>query len=1169
MVPAPRFRRVAALQREFVDREPVLEAFAAELGRLGDGPRILNLTGVGGIGKSRLLRELKDRAREAHRTATLDLQIPALRQQEDALAALRGEIGALGIHFDRFDIAYAVLWQRLHPHLRLDKAELPFLDGSSMLTDVVDTVAGLPFFGTARGLIRILERGSSDVRRRLQVRRDNTLQILDDLPNSDLADAVTYLFAADLRDGSAEKPYVLFVDSYEALVPAPVRSGRAHLADGWLRDLCAQLDAGLVVVASREPLRWETDEPEWSDAVRVRDIGGLPMAARLDLLEAGGITDPAHRHTVAEASAGLPFYLHLAVDTYQQSDAATGRAAVSQSQILARFLEHVSADEIRTLEVLSPARLFDYEVFRFLAARFHLPGDRLAWESLTSYSFVYPAGDALRFHQLMGAALSTRLPPPVVHDVHTALRALWDERADSLAAGNDGPASARALREAVFHGLAAATIGGAQLLDYADRAVRRGGHSAAAGLTDDLRNRLALRPSDDLGNLGDLPETLVCLEAETAVRFGDAPTAVRLAVAPAAAADITSTVGARLAVAAGHGQRIAGNTREALALFIRVWEQTTGTPRLQAGLWACDLHMAQGRFRDAEALAADLDALAPADNAEFRGDVARLRHLAGRFAFDFDTARRHLDEATACYEASGSALGLADLETNRAELLCLVEPHQAVDAAGRAIEVHRDIGTRHELGKAYTALAVARLRLGDLDAADTALRTACDVLDQAGYRSGRARAELYTGLLHARRGRLDEAVTSLRRTVEELEAADVYPTFVLFAACALEYLGVTDNTVTAAVTAAAHRARAAVQPLHTLDAIEEPIRAYTAELLAGHVWKPDELYRAALERTDAAAGFYNNNVRLDTPTGPVIVRIPIPGSDIMDLTIWGEPEVLRAIRSTVAHAPRLLHTQDNPRFQVHEFIAGQLLDDLAPRGVRVPAHVLDDVATLFAQLGAVPRDHVPATPPGWPDDGDTGSFAARLSAVTADVHARFLPEFGSLFAALGIPAEPLTTIEHAWARLRLRPFRLLHTDIHRKNMILSDGRTYFLDWELALWGDPVYDLAVHLHKIAYQPDEHDTLLGRWTDAVPGPPCDGWETDLPVYLAHERVKSAIVDTVRYTKILTGPPLPADQQQALIDKLAGKLAAAHQIWQTRRPRTDRETVTAHIAQWAANR
>ncbi|WP_239334525.1 phosphotransferase [Frankia sp. CiP3] len=1163
MVPAPRFRRVAALQREFVDREPILEAFATALEHPGSGPRILNLTGVGGIGKSRLLRELTDRAHATHHTATLDLQIPAMRQQEDALAVLRGDLGTQGVHFDRFDIAYTVLWQRLHPHLRLDKAELPFLDGSSILTDVIDTVAGLPFFGTARGLVRILERGSSDVRRRMRVRRDSTLQTLDDLPNSDLADAVTYLFAADLRDSSTDTSYVLFIDSYEALVPAPIRSGRAHLADSWLRDLCAQLDTGLVVIASREPLRWETDDSEWADVVREHDIDGLPMAARLTLLETGGITDPAHQRTVAEASAGLPFYLHLAVDTYEQT-AGTDHTAVSrsQSQILARFLEHVAADEIRTMEVLSPARLFDYEVFRLLTVRFHLPGDRLAWESLTAYSFVYPAGDALRFHQLMSAALAARLPVGVTHDVHTALRALWDQRATAFTAEGDGPAHARALREAVFHGLAAGSISGAELLDYADRAVRYGGHSAAAGLTNDLRTRLTLGSP---GDVGDLPDTLVCLEAEAAVRLGHAPTALRLAVGPAAAADLTAAVGARLAVAAAHGQRIAGDTRTALALFTRVWEQATGAPRLQAGLWACDLHMAQGRFRDADALADALDALTPTDDTEFRGHIARLRHLAARFAFDVETAGRHLDEATAFYQASGSTLGLADLDTNRAELLCLTDAHQAIDAAARAIAVHRDIGARHELGKAYTALAVARLRLGDLDAADAALHTARDVLDQAGYRSGRARAELYTGLLHARRGWMDEAVTALRHTVEELEAADVYPTIILFAAHALNRLGITDATV----TAAAGRARTAIQPRSTLDAIDTPLRAYTAEILDGHVWTPDELYRAALARTEAASGFYHDNVRLDTPTGPVIVRIPIPGSDVMDLAIWAEPAVLRAVRTRVAHAPRLLHTQDDPRFQVHAFIDGQLLDDLAPRGVRVPSHVLDDVADLFGQLGAIPRDRIPAVPPGWPADGDTGGFAGRLSAVTADVHTRFLPAFGALFADLGMPVEPLTTIGHGWARLRPRPFRLLHTDIHRKNMILADGRTYFLDWELALWGDPVYDLAVHLHKTAYQPDEHNTLLDRWARAVPGAASDGWQTDLPIYLAHERVKSAVVDTVRYTKLLTGPPLPAGQRQALLDKLVGKLTAAHQVWQTRRPRTDLDTVTAHIARWAASR
>jgi hypothetical protein len=55
---APRFHRVAALQRPFVNREQVLADFAAELTRIGAAPRVFNVTGVGGIGKSRLLREL-------------------------------------------------------------------------------------------------------------------------------------------------------------------------------------------------------------------------------------------------------------------------------------------------------------------------------------------------------------------------------------------------------------------------------------------------------------------------------------------------------------------------------------------------------------------------------------------------------------------------------------------------------------------------------------------------------------------------------------------------------------------------------------------------------------------------------------------------------------------------------------------------------------------------------------------------------------------------------------------------------------------------------------------------------------------------------------------------------------------------------------------------------
>jgi hypothetical protein len=226
---------------------------------------------------------------------------------------------------------------------------------------------------------------------------------------------------------------------------------------------------------------------------------------------------------------------------------------------------------------------------------------------------------------------------------------------------------------------------------------------------------------------------------------------------------------------------------------------------------------------------------------------------------------------------------------------------------------------------------------------------------------------------------------------------------------------------------------------------------------------------------------------------------------------------------------------------------------------------------LFGQLGQIPRKAIPALPGDWPADGETADFARRLSAVTAGIYARFRPEFGELFTGLGIPADPLAPVLTRWTTLHLRPFRLLHTDIHRKNMIIARGRTYFLDWELALWGDPVYDLAVHLHKMGYAPAEYTATQNAWLTAVPHHASEGWEPDLHTYLTHERVKSAIVDTVRYAKIIASGSATPERQAELTRKLAGKLGAARATggdWPASSP-LGREEILALIQHWARKR
>ncbi|MFC7548981.1 phosphotransferase family protein [Plantactinospora sp. GCM10030261] len=328
------------------------------------------------------------------------------------------------------------------------------------------------------------------------------------------------------------------------------------------------------------------------------------------------------------------------------------------------------------------------------------------------------------------------------------------------------------------------------------------------------------------------------------------------------------------------------------------------------------------------------------------------------------------------------------------------------------------------------------------------------------------------------------------------------------------------------------------------------------------------IYEQARSRLDAAAGYYNHNIRVEVADGPVIVRIPIHGADVMDLRLWREEEVLPAIAPYVSQAPRLLFLSEEPAFQIHQFICGAVLNDIAPRGTACPPHVPGDVARLFRQLVDVPRDKLPSIPGDWPADGDSAGFGRRLTRLTQWIYDTFVDDYRPLFDRFGIPDRPLAGLADVWPTLTDRPFVCVHADVHRKNIIVDDGRSVFLDWELALWGDPVYDLAVHLHKMAYLPAEEADLLDRWRAGMPAAHMAGWEPDLDAYLGHERIKSAIVDTVRYSQLfVAGGPYPYPEYD-MVASMTGKLNAARPRWGVTTAVT-RDEVRACFADWVADR
>jgi aminoglycoside phosphotransferase (APT) family kinase protein len=311
-----------------------------------------------------------------------------------------------------------------------------------------------------------------------------------------------------------------------------------------------------------------------------------------------------------------------------------------------------------------------------------------------------------------------------------------------------------------------------------------------------------------------------------------------------------------------------------------------------------------------------------------------------------------------------------------------------------------------------------------------------------------------------------------------------------------------------------------------------------------------EVLRQARAQGSAQAGYYHDNIRADTAQGPIIVRIPIPGADVMDLRLWDEPAILSVVGRYLDTVPQLLHTCDQPAFQVHSFIHGTLLNDLAPRGTPVPHHVLEDTAQLFAQLAAIPEAALPERPATWPTDSDTIGFAHRLAADSRRVYQANREDHRALYQRLAIPDDPFAPTDSKWASLAGRPLVCVHSDVHRKNIILDGDRSFFLDWELALYGDPLYDLAVHVHKTGYLPHERARLLGLWCTCMPDSHIANFEADLVAYLAHEQIKSTLVDSVRYAQAFAGAPAPYPRE-ILVTKLADMLAVARTHWGVTEP------------------
>jgi hypothetical protein len=262
------------------------------------------------------------------------------------------------------------------------------------------------------------------------------------------------------------------------------------------------------------------------------------------------------------------------------------------------------------------------------------------------------------------------------------------------------------------------------------------------------------------------------------------------------------------------------------------------------------------------------------------------------------------------------------------------------------------------------------------------------------------------------------------------------------------------------------------------------------------------------------------------------VRIRAGEEDNCDLRVWPGEIVLDHLAGSVADAPRVLARDAG--FTVQTFTVGKPLSFYSDYGAEVDDTSLKGIADLFRQLATVPLDGLPAVPVDWPASGDCEGFLRRLVVEAKKRSSAFEVHYGSLFRSLGIPVDAWERFDRRFGRRTgspvRRPFVLLHTDIHRGNIIVTrdsgGGRMSLIDWELAMIGDPLCELANHICRMHYSTTrEREAVEQYWaealTDVRPGA-VEGMRSDLPAYLGLERLQSVYNDTVRAAKLVRRSP-----------------------------------------------
>ena len=758
---------------QILGRESELALVETELARLRDKAsyfKICNVEGGAGVGKSRLIDELRANASRPRskfdHVAFVSLESESSLTEAGTLFSLRQE---LKIECFLFDAALLRYWEAVGQPVLVDPSSRFSKSLAAKTIELGGTLApvALPVSFAADVWKRMEKWGE----RRQRYKKSEFEQI--DRVRAEpatLREILPGCLARDLERALSHETHslVVFYDSYEKQEEETVQAGAP-----WLRAFLAELSRGVHVICSRDPLGW-TDPKLRKDLVPV-PVRELPKAESRTMIRARlkGVSIDVEDRILA-VSGRTPFFIESLVDfcvNRREEKGAIGVRDVPSSpeKAAVKMLDHRRRPQRALAAALATVQVFDRKLYERLSQLLSVELGILGYPGFVDSFVVSPvSADLSKTHDLLTAAVRDSKEEAQLRQV-----ALEGATAHLLARSRkDGRRESQAVLS-ILRGVIAGWDSGRKmpthsvetLIDVAYVFHDAGFWSELASIVSDSKpaSRPGVRSAVDF------------IEALTTRRLSNVKSGIeRFERMTPRSRDLLGRHGGSAKLELAYLRELAGEYPRARKEFRRLAKEAepfdpNDRIQVRSRLYHADMLTMDGKLiQGSDLLHKTYEAIGYREIVNW-GELVRHQGHCFRFSFLLEKAA---ELYTRALEKTREAPGMtAKLHTNLAETYCWFEPERALESGELSAEAHRVSGNEIELCKCQAACGIAFARLEDFKSAQAAAKEARRLGNSADYPAGVAfgiQAEAVIGRLERKPAKLRGAIKRLTVATDKL-----------------------------------------------------------------------------------------------------------------------------------------------------------------------------------------------------------------------------------------------------------------------------------------------------------------------------------------------------------------------------------------------------------------